>query len=278
MISLVATVKGVGPFARATLNESLLHLQSFMAMAVLTSLFLGAVVAERDRAIALRDDFLALASHELNAPITAIHLDVVALTRLLGRADAPAEKIRHRAEHTTLQVERLRSLATRLLDSTQIAAGRLTLAPVPLDLASVVREVTDRFATQLRDAGRTLELYAPQSVPGRWDRLRLEVIVTNLVANAVKYGEDKPIRVSVVASGEGATLTVQDHGIGIPRDQQARVFERFERAVSRDNYPGLGLGLWITRALVEAMRGRIELTSEPGAGATFTVTLPVSRG
>jgi signal transduction histidine kinase len=103
-------------------------------------------------------------------------------------------------------------------------------------------------------------------VPGLWDRLRLEVVVTNLGSNAAKYGDDKPIHVSVVVTGAEATLSVCDYGIGISPDQHARVFERYERAVSREHYPGLGLGLWITRAIVQAMHGRIDLVSELGAG------------
>ena len=99
-------------------------------------------------------------------------------------------------------------------------------------------------------------------------------VITNLVANAVKYGRDQPIELSVTATEDGATLRVRDFGIGIPLDAQRRVFEQFERAVPSKAYPGLGLGLWIARSIVDAMHGTIEVTSAPGVGSTFTVTLP----
>ena len=278
MISIWATVAGTGPFARAPLAESLFQLQAFMAIVVLTSLFLGATVAERDRAIGLRDDFLALASHELNTPLTALQLDVASLVRMVSRPETPPEKLRHRAEHTAHQVERLHELVMRLLDSSQIAAGQVTLRTAPVDLASVARDVTERFMPGLTDAGHALELDAPAPVVGQWDRERLDLVVTNLVSNAIKYGEGKPILVRVAGTDDEATLTVRDSGIGIARDEHARVFGRFARAVSSGNYGGLGLGLWITKSLVETMRGQVALDSERGAGATFTVTLPRGVG
>jgi len=173
-------------------------------------------------------------------------------------------------------VDRLRVLVTRLLDSSQIAAGRLVLVPTSVDLAAVARDIRDRFLTDIEDNGGALELDAPAPVLGHWDRLRLEVVVSNLVSNAIKYGQNKPITITVVSTELEGILRVQDQGIGIARDQQRGIFERFERAVSIQSYPGFGLGLWIARAVVEAMGGRIDLTSEPSAGATFTVTLPRS--
>jgi signal transduction histidine kinase len=269
--SVAATVRGVGPFARSSLNESLFQLQTFMAAAVLTSLLLGAAVAERDRAITTRDDFLALASHELKTPLTALHLDVVSLARMLRKVPDAPPRILHRVEHTEQQLDRLRDLVLRLLDSSQIGAGHLTLNLSELDLAALAREVVGR-------AGGAIELDAPAAVVGRWDQARLEVLLTNLISNAVKYGDGKPVEVSVLASPTVAVLRVRDHGIGIGEEHQARVFRRFERAVSSKRYPGLGLGLWIVKEIVDAMHGRIELESRPGEGATFTVTLPRDDG
>jgi signal transduction histidine kinase len=273
VISVAATVNGTGPFARPTLNESLFQLQTFMACGTLTSLVLGAAVAERDRAIALRDDFLALASHELQTPLAAVELDVASLARMIARRDAPEEKLRHRVAHTEHQVDRLRELVSRLLDSSQIAAGGLTLVPMPIDLVVVAREVVERFTPALGDAA-ALSLDAPASVRGEWDAVRVELVLQNLVSNAVKYGEGKPIQVSVTGTSREATMIVRDHGIGIPADQKAVIFDRFERAVSSQSYPGLGLGLWIAKSIVDAMGGRILVESQPGAGTTFTVTLP----
>src|SRR5262249_36278250 len=114
-------------------------------------------------------------------------------------------------------------------------------------------------------------------VVGRWDRLRIDQIVTNLVSNAVKYGDGKPIAISVRAVGARAELVVRDHGVGIHAKDHARIFGRFERAVSGRSAGGLGLGLWITREFVLALGGSVGFTSEPGKGSTFVGDLPRGR-
>ncbi|HEX8953404.1 MAG TPA: ATP-binding protein, partial [Polyangia bacterium] len=116
---------------------------------------------------------------------------------------------------------------------------------------------------------------ADRPVVGFWDRTRLEQVVTNLVTNAMKFGAGQPIEIAVGAADHRASLAVTDHGIGIPPDQQALIFDRFQRGgVSSRHYAGLGLGLHIVRQIVEAHHGAIAVASTPGRGSTFTVTLP----
>jgi len=110
---------------------------------------------------------------------------------------------------------------------------------------------------------------------GFWDRLRISQVVTNLLANAVKYGGGKPVEVEFGPEGDAAFLVVRDHGIGIDPADQPQIFERFERAVSSRNYGGLGLGLYIVKRIVEAHGGTITVQSKPGEGATFRVQLPL---
>jgi signal transduction histidine kinase len=111
---------------------------------------------------------------------------------------------------------------------------------------------------------------------GRWDAARLDQVLTNLMTNAIRFGAGKPIVVTVKATASAASLAVTDHGIGIAPAAQARIFDRFERGdVSAQHYGGLGLGLYIARQIVEAHGGTISVHSEPGCGATFTVTLPI---
>jgi signal transduction histidine kinase len=112
---------------------------------------------------------------------------------------------------------------------------------------------------------------------GGWDRLRLEQITTNLLSNAIKYGPGKPIEITLAGDEQRATLRVRDQGIGIAAEDHGRIFERFERAVSPRRYGGFGLGLWIVRRVADALGGTIDVESRPGAGATFTVTLPRHR-
>jgi signal transduction histidine kinase len=107
--------------------------------------------------------------------------------------------------------------------------------------------------------------------------MRVEQVVTNLLSNAIKYGAGRPIEIRVDGDENTARLTVRDRGIGIPPDHQARIFERFERAVSTSDYGGFGLGLWIVRQIVEAHGGQIHVTSTPGQGSAFTVELPRRR-
>jgi signal transduction histidine kinase len=111
-------------------------------------------------------------------------------------------------------------------------------------------------------------------VVGAWDRLRLEQVVTNLLTNALKYGAGRPVHVRVWAEAGVARLAVRDEGIGIAPEHRARIFGKFERAVSERHYGGLGLGLHITQQIVRALGGSILLESEPGRGSTFTVELP----
>jgi signal transduction histidine kinase len=113
------------------------------------------------------------------------------------------------------------------------------------------------------------------SVIGHWDRLRLEQVVSNLIANAIKYGAGRPVEVRVSRGGSYALLEVRDHGIGVAEEDHDRIFQRFERAISGAHYGGFGLGLWISREIVLAQGGFIELESAPGKGATFTVRLPL---
>jgi signal transduction histidine kinase len=157
-----------------------------------------------------------------------------------------------------------------VLDVSRVASGRLPLMLEQVDLAEVVSEVVDRLEPEHRKQIST----RLDATTGMWDRVRLDQVVTNLVSNAVKYGEGRPIEIAVTTNDGRARLEVTDHGIGIAPHHQARVFERFERAVSDRRYDGFGLGLWITSRIVNEFGGTMSLRSAPGVGSTFTVDLP----
>jgi signal transduction histidine kinase len=129
----------------------------------------------------------------------------------------------------------------------------------------------------IRGAGCELSLKADGAIVGNWDRLRLEQVLTNLLANACKYGKGHPVEVWVEEVNGGARFGVIDHGIGIALEDQRRIFERFERAVAPRHYSGFGLGLWIARQVVDAHGGKIELTSAVGGGSRFIVELPIGQ-
>ncbi|MBN9684190.1 MULTISPECIES: hybrid sensor histidine kinase/response regulator [unclassified Corallococcus] len=220
-----------------------------------------------------RDDFLAVASHELKTPLAAFRLHLERLERslgedALGRAKSPLESAGR-------QVRRLHALMETLLDVSQLTTGRLALDLNDVDLSAVVGNAVARLREEMARTGVTVTLDAGAPLVGRYDRLRIDQVVTHLLTNAAKYGQGRPIAVRV-AAGEGtARLIVRDEGIGISEADRARIFERFERAVPGRNYGGLGLGLWIARQVVEAHGGRISVDSQPGAGSTFVVELPL---
>src|SRR5262249_36965268 len=135
-----------------------------------------------------------------------------------------------------------------------------------------------RLAYEAREAGSAMTVSAGGVVAGRWDRLWIEQAVQNLLSNAIQYGNGNPIEVSICAHGEFARVCVRDHGIGIPEDAQAIVFERFERLAPVRHRGGFGLGLWIVRQIAEAHEGRVTLVSRPGEGSAFTLDLPLRAG
>jgi PAS domain S-box-containing protein len=227
------------------------------------------------KAVALRDEFLSVASHELRTPVSSMQLAVQ--SALAVGSEAPPGFLHHSLESAERQTRRLGRLVDALLDVSRIQAGRLELQCEPTDLATIVREVAGMLAEDARRAGCDVVIEAEEGVAGNWDRMRLEQVVTNLVSNAIKYGAGAPIRLSVQRCELRARLAVRDQGIGVAPAERGRIFERFERAVSAKHYGGLGLGLYIVRRIVDAHAGEIAVESAPGAGAQFVVELPLSK-
>jgi len=233
--------------------------------------------AEAQQAVRLRDEFLSVASHELKTPLTPLSLKLQVLAREAeAQGGSPfAQRVLAHVEAGRRQVKKLSELIGDLLDVSRISAGRMRLDLDPVELVALVGEVASRFEPEAGRVGCKLVLHTHGSLCGSWDRLRLEQVVSNLLSNALKYGAGRPIHLHVEAAGDRALLLVRDEGIGIEPQAQERIFEKFERAVSERNYGGLGLGLFITRQIVEALGGHIQVSSVPGQGATFTVELPL---
>jgi signal transduction histidine kinase len=177
-------------------------------------------------------------------------------------------------DQTVAHADRLQQLIDRLLDVSHIASRRIVLDREDVDLAEVWRAVIARHGAEAERARSSVSLTATGRAVGRWDRARIEQVLTSLLGNALKYGAGKPVRVSVHGEDGAVTTTVRDEGIGIDLSAQSRIFGRFERAMSLRNYGGFGLGLWIVRELVEAHGGAVLFESQPGRGCTFRVELP----
>jgi len=227
-------------------------------------------------AVHARDEFLSIASHELRTPITTLTLQIDGLSRLL-HDHAPAatpEKVARRLEITRRQVDRLAALVSTLVDVSRITSGKVQLTRQLADLAEIIRSVSERFGEELLRSGSTLALERQGPIWGNFDVSRIDQVLSNLVSNAIRYGRGKPIVIGAVSLGQTARFWVEDFGIGIAPEHQTRIFQRYERATSSTNYAGLGLGLWISRQLVEAMGGTISVRSVVDAGSIFTVDIP----
>jgi signal transduction histidine kinase len=202
------------------------------------------------------------------------------LLRGLGRGAGNAPFVRSPEERKTKlekaarQVERLSELLDELMDVSKIRERLLRLELEDVDLAAVARDVVRRLTGQAGRPRGSIQLQAPAAVVGKWDRFRVEQVVTNLVANALKFGGGKPVELCVEGEGSCGRLVVRDRGIGIAREDIERIFKHYEQAISSRAYGGLGLGLFIAREIVEAHGGSIHAESQPGEGSTFTVALP----
>ncbi len=226
----------------------------------------------------LKDEFLSIASHELRTPVTSIK----------GYTQLAKSLIQENDLHTSIeylnvaldQIDRMSRLILELLDVSRIETGRLEIKHEPIEWVEFVRRVVERYRYAGHQRGFTLKL--PEDLCDvEGDRDRLEQVLGNLLENAIKYSpEGTSVAVEVRRDGDRIQTAITDQGIGIPGDELGQVFERFHRGrqVSSTNYGGLGLGLYISRQIVERHGGSIWVESQQGEGATFFFTLPLNGG
>ncbi|MFN2545998.1 MAG: PAS domain S-box protein [Myxococcales bacterium] len=230
-------------------------------------------LAQAEEAVRLRDEFLSIASHELKTPLTAMQLQLQSLRRKVEQHD---EVLASRVTRATRSGDRLADLIEALLDVSRIATGRFELRRETFDLATSMRDVVDRMRESATQAGCELSVNAPGPLTGAWDRLRLEQVLVNLLSNAFKYGAGARVDVSLSQQAGDAVLRVRDFGPGVAAVGQDRIFGRFERAVSMRHFGGMGLGLYVTRQIVDAHGGSVAAANAAEGGAIFTVRLPLT--
>lgn len=234
-----------------------------------------AMAGSLDAAVRTREEFLEVASHELKTPLASLKLQLQGVLRALKEGvPLSAERMRERLEFSERQVWRLGQLVEQMVDVKTAAEGGLHPVLEQLDLVEVVRRVVEGLAPQQVRADTPVVVDAEGAVPGWWDRGLLEKILGHLLSNALKFGQGRPVEVTVKAEGPMARLSVKDHGIGIAPEEQARILGRFERAVSVRHFGGLGLGLWLVQKMVGVLRGSLTLRSEPGRGTECVIELP----
>lgn len=240
---------------------------------------------EAQEAVRARDEFLSIASHELKTPLTSIllHLQMV-LANIKKKSHEKHghshEQISSMLESTEKQTKKLAQLINELLNVSVVSTGRLELDKEEVVLATIVKDVIDRFKIQITQGKYKVTLRLDEHIKGWFDKIRIEQIVSNLVSNAIKYGNGKPISISLKKESNQAVLKVKDQGIGIDPKKREKVFERFKRAVSEEDhkdYKGLGLGLYIGKQIAEAHGGTITVESKKDKGSTFILTLPLEH-
>ena len=229
-----------------------------------------------EAALSLRDEFLSIASHELRTPLTTLSAHAqLALRRLARQGQLEPERVVQAFQTITGQSEKLSRLLTQLLDISRLESGNLPLERQPTDLTHLVEQaVTSARAWSDR---HTIAFEAPTSLEAQVDPLRLEQVLTNLLDNAIKYSPDGgPIEVVLSQVGPAAVeISVRDHGLGIPPEKRARIFERFYQAHTGGPRSGIGLGLYITRQIVELHDGEIRAEFPADGGTRFILRLPL---
>jgi signal transduction histidine kinase len=231
--------------------------------------------AEAERGGEFKSTLLRLVAHELRTPLSALRLDVHLLRRQRETLSETHLRLLDKLERGSLRLEHL---IESVIAYSHLEAGELTVRLEEVDVAALAREVVEQQRPQAQRQLLALELRAPDTVPVRTDTRVVQLILTQLVLNALKYTQRGTVEVRVEPLEGGCQLAVADTGRGIPPESQARIFEPFEQleTVERKSTAGLGLGLPLVRQLTEALGGRVQVESVPGQGSTFTVILPAS--
>jgi signal transduction histidine kinase len=230
---------------------------------------------QAERASKVKSVFLGMASHELRTPLTAM---LLAVEVLKAEREAPlAPRQRENVRRIDQAARRLLALVESLLEYTRVESGRLVVKPEPCDLAALAAEVVDEALPQAQRKLLALRVVAPPDLePLETDPRLVRLVLVNLVVNAVKYTERGEITVAVGAEASGRSVEVRDTGPGIPPEEQRRIFEPFEQlgAGPTRGAQGVGLGLSLVKGVIEALGGKLSISSAPGRGSTFRVTLP----
>jgi PAS domain S-box-containing protein len=235
--------------------------------------------AEAEAALRLRDEFLSIASHELRTPLATLNGYAQLALRRLGRADQlEPERVVDALRAITSQSDKLNWLLGQLLDVSRLEVGKLALEPQVTDVVALVEQVVS--GARVRDGEHVITFHAQLSHEAEVDPLRLEQVLTNLLDNAIKYGAEGggPIEVVVSDAAQDALeISVRDHGLGIPPDKRAQIFERFYQAHGNRHKSGMGLGLHISRQIVELHGGELTAEFPADGGSRFVVRLPLAR-
>ncbi|RZA08041.1 MAG: HAMP domain-containing histidine kinase [Proteobacteria bacterium] len=227
-------------------------------------------------ALSAKDTFISICGHELKTPLTSMSLQTQLTQRTIrqGKEVSP-ERLGRVMDQTDHQVKRLLRLVQDMLDHSRVQMGRLDIYCEAVELRGLLVDVIERCQSEADAKGTTFHLLEGPLVWGRWDQFRLEQVATNLLTNSIKYGAGKPVEISVTGDGKTARICVRDQGLGIAPENLGKVFQQYERVGESKHISGLGLGLFITKGIVDQHGGKISVTSEFGVGSQFIVELPM---
>jgi len=234
-------------------------------------------VEELKIAVQARDDLIAIAAHELRNPMTPI-LGVAELALTAARnADATVPpRVIMLLERMELLIHDYVRRATRLLDVTRMCSDNFRVEPADIDLSVIVRTIISRYEVVAGHCGSVIEIDVADDLRCFCDGLAAEQVVENLLSNALKFGAGRPVSIRLYAETGSAVIEVRDNGVGMRPDQRERLFGRFEQVLSEYRAGGFGIGLWVSKRLVEAMTGSIDVASTVGQGSSFVVRLPLT--
>ncbi|MGD9020608.1 MAG: HAMP domain-containing sensor histidine kinase [Lysobacterales bacterium] len=253
-----------------------LTLSAILALVLLAGIALTIRTALREMKLsAMKNEFVSNVSHELRTPLSSIRVFGEFMRR--GRVEDP-DKVREYGSYIETESRRLTQLINNILDFSRIESGRIAYTFEPADLEELLAGTLAAFSVRLRDKGFAVEYHGPdEPLPEiRMDANAIDRAVANLLDNAVKYSNgDRWIGVELAQSGKVVSISISDHGIGIPRDELERIFERFHRVSTGlvHDVKGSGLGLSLVKHIAEAHGGSVTVESEPGKGSTFTIHL-----
>lgn len=236
------------------------------------------IQSELEEAIVMRDEFLSVASHELKTPMTSLKLQTQMLRRRLDKEQNIAnlkEKIYDVMAVIDKQVNGLNRLVEDMLDISRLKTGKLNIEVSEFSMEDLIKETLESLRPQFNLAGYQDPLFTHEGpMNGTWDRMRMGQVLINLLTNSMKYGNQKNIEIHAKGIENRIRVCVSDKGIGISQEDQARVFDRFERAIPASEVSGLGLGLFIAKQIVRAHGGNIWVESELNQGSTFVFEVP----
>ena len=235
---------------------------------------------EQKMAITTRDVFFSMTSHELKTPLTALKLKMQVMEKKIKDNDEEARDFNHLGkfiDSTLHSVSHFHGLIDEMLDVSRITSGKMNYSFGPSEAKDVILRSVEMVSNEYTSSKVSLKIHTPEEITFQGDSQKVVQVVVNLLTNALKYGNNKPVQIKLAKQEETFTIEVQDQGLGISETNQKRIFECFER-LDETKVSGLGVGLFISRQIIEAHQGEILLYSKLNEGSTFTVILPLKHG